>query len=920
VTEFVRFFVLGLSSGGIYALLALAIVLVYRSSGIVNFSAGGMVFLGAALYYELSVVNGWPTPLAIVVSVLACAAAGVLIQLVVMRVMRDAAPLARVIATLGVLSLVQQAGAKRYGITAHGVPGFLPAGTLSLFGARIGVDRVVILGLSVVLSIGLSLAYRRTRFGLATTGVAENERVTAALGWSPTRIAATNWALGSALSGLAGILLVPIVSLAPSALTLTIVPALSVALIAGFASFPLTLCGGLLLGVLESEAVYFQSRGWLPIGWSTAMPFVVIVVVLVLRGRALPIRGHLNDRMPRVGAARVPWPGLIIGAAVVLISMLVYSPNWINAITTSAIFALLCMSLVVVTGYAGQLSLAQFALAGVGALVASRLANAHEIPFLPALLLGVAATVPLGALVALPAVRVRGVNLAVVTLSLATVISSMILANPTFTGGTFGSTTVPAPAIFGWSVESVAHPERYALVSLTLLVLMGAMVANLRRGTSGRRLVAVRANERGAASLGVRVAGAKVYAFAVGAAIAAAAGVMIAFRHQVVAYDQFGVFQSVSVLTLGVIGGVGYVSGSLLSGMNAPAGMGEQQLSAVVDLHGWFELFAAGGVILIVLTHQDGLAHVVGPQLQSVFRRFGQLLPIRTLVPADVQVEPAQIQAQRASPRRLEVRDLCVRFGAVQAVDHVAFVLSPGEVVGLMGPNGAGKTTVIDAISGFQRQYAGSVLLGDQPIERLNAPSRARSGVVRSFQNLELFDDLTVEDNLRIGSETHRTRQYLSDLVRPRRPALSSAACAAIAEFRLEDVLHRYPTELPYAQRRLVAIARSVAAAPSVLLLDEPAAGLDQQSSTELAALIRRLATDWGMAVLLIEHDVSMLLATCDRVLVLNFGRLIADDVPAAVRAHPEVVSAYLGSGAPTSNPPLDHLTSTGVIDGHSFN
>jgi ABC-type branched-subunit amino acid transport system ATPase component len=244
------------------------------------------------------------------------------------------------------------------------------------------------------------------------------------------------------------------------------------------------------------------------------------------------------------------------------------------------------------------------------------------------------------------------------------------------------------------------------------------------------------------------------------------------------------------------------------------------------------------------------------------------------------------------------LRNIGVRFGGTVAVDGVSMTLQPGEVVGLIGPNGAGKTTLIDVATGFVQPTSGEVLLDGRIISAVSAQQRVHLGVARAWQSLELFSVMTVEENLRTAAERGTLRAYLSDLVWPRRRPLPDMARAAIRIFGLQDVLQAYPDSLPYATRRLVGIARAVAAGPSVLLLDEPAAGLDERSTRELSVLIRKLARQWGIAVLLVEHDVAMVMDTCDRVVAVEFGREIVTGTPEVVRSHPRVIEAYLGQPA----------------------
>ena len=240
----------------------------------------------------------------------------------------------------------------------------------------------------------------------------------------------------------------------------------------------------------------------------------------------------------------------------------------------------------------------------------------------------------------------------------------------------------------------------------------------------------------------------------------------------------------------------------------------------------------------------------------------------------------------------------------------VSLEVRPGEVVGLIGPNGAGKTTLIDAVTGFVPSQ-GSISLDDRRIDGLNATKRARLGLRRSFQSLELFEDVSVEENIRAGSDSDASRlSWVTDLIWPGRHELSPTALAAIHDFDLEADLDKTPEELPYGRRRLVGIARTVASGPSIVMLDEPAAGLDENESAELARLIRRLADERNMGVLLVEHDVGLVMSTCDRIVVIDFGSVIATGTPEEIRGSDAVRDAYLGHAD------HDDVAVTDVADG----
>jgi sulfate-transporting ATPase len=548
------------------------------------------------------------------------------------------------------------------------------------------------------------------------------------------------------------------------------------------------------------------------------------------------------------------------------------------------------LSIVVLTGYAGQISLAQWAFAGIGALIAGRFVHAG-LPVEVAIVLGVLLTIPVGLAIALPALRTRGVNLAVVTLGLGFLVSEVVFANPNYLGDVLdGGTRIGRIKLFGIEVDAFNHPHAWAAVSLVCFVLLAMLVANLRRSPTGRRLIAVRTNERAAASLGISVFGVKLYAFAVSAGLAAVAGILVAFRGQVITYTEFNVFASINSLGNAVIGGLGYVLGAALAAPNAIGGLGTRVIEDWFQLGEQWDLII-GSLILfaILIIHQNGIADVV-----SHYRRPWEVLHLVAKPPVRQPLPPAEVEPVPGAT--LSISELTVRFGLVVAVNEVSLEVRPGEVVGLIGPNGAGKTTLIDAVTGFVPATRGSITLDGGRIEQLNVTRRARLGLRRSFQSLELFEDVSVEENIRAGSDLRSSKlSWLTDLVWPRREELTPTAVAAVREFELEPHLDQTPEELPYGRRRLVGIARTVASGQSTVLLDEPAAGLDENESADLARLIRRLADERNMGVLLVEHDVGLVMSTCDRVVVIDFGRVIATGTPAEIRNDPLVREAYLG-------------------------
>jgi sulfate-transporting ATPase len=896
VEEVIRFALLGLGIGATYALASQGLIVIYRGSGVLNFALGAIGMAGAYVWWELTTNQSWAFLPGLIAGVAFAAVLGALVHYLIMRPLRQAAPLVRVIATLGILITIQSIAILRYTATSKFVPSDLPTDIVHIHNAiTISADRLILLGIAVVLTLGLWLIYRYTKFGLATSAVAESERSASALGLSPDTIAALNWGFGCGLAGLAAILIVPIVTLQPAVLTNLVLAATAAALVAGFRSFPIALIAGLVVGIAQTEVTRYVEQT----GVGTAVPFILIVIWLVIRGQALPLRDYLLQRLPTIGSGRIHKPGLAIGALIGVVLLSVMTPIWIDAITVTLCVAVILLSIVVLTGYTGQLSLAQFAFAGFGAWVGGRLLATTDLPFLLGCLIGIVATVPLGVLFGLPAVRTRGINLAIVTLGLGSAIELVLFGNTDFTGG-FGGTQIGEPSLFGLNINAAAHPTRYGLFALACLIVATLIVGNIRRGRSGRRLIAVRTNERAAAALGISVPGAKLYAFGVGAAIAGLGGILFAFRTPSINFAEFTSFNSITMVAYAMIGGIGYLLGPVIGATLAPGAFSERLLNSIDSGIGkYIPLIGGVSLVVLVLVNQNGVVKEQIAQVTMLRSLLGKWIPFlapREPAKRELPQPTAEHGGAKVESMSLEVKDLTVKYGGTTAVDDISLTVRPGQVLGLIGPNGAGKTSLIDAVTGFTKMSPGSQLLLDGvEISKWSAVRRARAGMGRSFQSLELFEDSTVLDNLRAASDPRDMGSYVRDLIWPVNVPLPDAVLSTIREFELEDDLDRTVEDLPYGRRRLLALARAVATQSSVLLLDEPAAGLGDAETAELAHLVGRLAKEWGIAVLLVEHDMSFVMSVCDELVVLDFGRQIAAGKPSEVRNDPAVIAAYLG-------------------------
>jgi ABC-type branched-subunit amino acid transport system ATPase component len=342
---------------------------------------------------------------------------------------------------------------------------------------------------------------------------------------------------------------------------------------------------------------------------------------------------------------------------------------------------------------------------------------------------------------------------------------------------------------------------------------------------------------------------------------------------------------------------VGALFGSTLN----PSGIGNSALNTILGISPVTMTLIGGGLLLMtIISSPDGIAAATAQSIGSIRRR----LPVRH--PRADGRDRAYLQSgaeapRRVTPARLTVGAMEVAFGAVRAVDGVDLYVEPGEVVGVVGANGAGKTTLIDAITGFVPSR-GTVDLGGEELSTISAHKRASAGLARSWQSLELIEDLSVLDNLRAASDSIRWWSVLVDLVWWRRSKPAVAVGSAIHALGLADVLSQMPRELSTGKRKLVALARAIASGPSVLLLDEPCSGLDEHERDEVGEVIRSLAESWGMGVLLVEHDVHLVRRVSDRIVVLDFGKVIAQGAPASVLSDPNVTSAFLGHVSETDS------------------
>ena len=906
--QYLLFALLGMGGGAVFAGLGMGLVTVYRGSGVVNFAQASVGLWGAFVVDELHKTGDlvlpviWvpsrvhlgtatPLPVAVVIGLLSSAAIGALIHLLVYRPLRRSPVLAKIMASIGVLTVLQTLLVRQFGVDSRVVSPILPDSSLQLAGLDLPQDRLWLLGIAVAVALLLAAYYRWSITGLATRAGVEDEIALSLARWSPDRIAAVNWALGSTVTALFLTLASPITGLNPAGIGLLVVPGLAALLVARLSSVVVAAAAGVGLGVLQSELSYMQLSDWwpksLPSGTTDAVPFVVAVVALVVTGDRLPRRGALVlNRLPEVVRRPTQLRWIAAGTALVALTAPLLGQEARNGLITSLVFVLFALSFVVLVGLVGQVSLGQAAIAGVSAFTLARLTDG--LPFPVSILLSAFAAVVAGVVMGVPALRIRGAQLAVVTLAGAVAVESLFLRNA-------GNAELADPKLFGWdlAVQKGAHLARlqftYAL--LAVVVICCVLVSQLINGTLGRRFLAVRSNERAAAAVGVDVARTKLLAFALSSFFAGLGGALLAYSRGTVSAESFSYFAGIGLLIFAFIGGITSVGGAVFAGVLAPFGVVYVLVDGLIPLGTAYQILGGVGMITTAIFAPEGAAGTYGKALRKVLRRADPPPSAPVIPDADV---PARVVP--TGETALEVKAVTVTYGGVTAVNDVSLNVRAGEIHGLIGPNGAGKTSTLDAITGFCASK-GTVRVRGVDLAGAAPQHRFATGLTRTWQATELFLDLSVRDNLLVAAEPPRAGDLVRDLTRDLRRRTQVSSTDALWALQLLGIAHladARPAQLSTGQQKLVGVARALAARPAVLLCDEPAAGLDSSESHQLGHHLRTVA-DAGVAVVLIEHDLSLVLDVCDHVTVLDFGKIIAQGPPAQVRRDPAVLTAYVG-------------------------
>jgi branched-chain amino acid transport system permease protein len=632
--------ILGVGSGAMIAALALGILVTYKGSGVVNIGAGAMAMYSSYVFNSLNqsgklLIVGWKISLggplaflpALLITVIVAALWGLALYWLIFAPLHAAPPVAKLVASVGLLLVFQAIIVLSYGSEPQSVGVTLPQGALNLPDhIRLFYNELILAGLVVAAAIALWAVYRFTSLGLATRGAAENERSLVLLGRSAGRVSAGNWVFSSVVVSLFAVLTAALNgSIDPTTVTVLVVPALAAAMIGGLSSFGWVVVGGLGIGVVQALVQYLATKPWWPTsggtplpGVSDSIPFIIIVVLLFVRPATILGRGALGSvRLPF--APRPQWvlPKMGVAAALAIVGFLVLSPAWRLGETNTLIGIVVCLSLVVLTGFLGQVSLAQMAFAGFAGFTVAQISRSTGIGFPLAPILGALGATAVGLIAAVPALRTRGVQLAIVTLAASVAIENFVFVNPIWSNGVAGA-NVSAPSLFGWhfgpnnisSLGNGTEPDPvFGIMCVVVVVILAGAVTALRASPKGRRMLAIRANERAAAAAGIAVGRTKVFGFGFSAFIAGIAGALSGYTFGAVTSDTFDTFASLSFVAFAYMGGISSVTGAVIGGLLVTDGLVFTGLQRWFGLSPNYSILIGGlGLIATVVTNPDGIA------------------------------------------------------------------------------------------------------------------------------------------------------------------------------------------------------------------------------------------------------------------------------------------------------------------------
>jgi ABC-type branched-subunit amino acid transport system ATPase component/branched-subunit amino acid ABC-type transport system permease component len=915
LAEFLPFIVIGLSVGSIYGLAATGLVLTYKTSGIFNFAYGALASVSVFIFYELHDVQGWPWP---VVGGLCVFVVGPVMGYLLELLSRQLAAADRTLqigAMVGLIVWIVSITGIMFSNTSGIFPSFLPTTTVRMLDVNVQWEQIIVAVVGFAAAGALYAFLRFTRRGVELRAVVDDPDLLSVTGTSSVRVRRLAWMIGSSFAALSGLLIAPNLQLSALALTLLVVQAFSAAAIGYFTNLPLTYVGGLLTGVAGALATkYVVNVPWL-IGFPSSLPFVVLFIVLLVTPRSkLVVRSFVvARRIPpswHAPARARLYSGVVFLAVLCAVPWLVGTD--LASYTSALIMVILILSLGLLLRTSRQVSLCQYGFAAIGAAAMGHFTSAG-IPWLFALLLAALVAVPVGAFIAIPAIRLSGVFLALATLGFGILLEQMVYTMGWMFGPSSNGlpTTRPDLSIGGFQFGS---DEGMYFVVVAFVVVIAVTVAVLTETRLGKLLRAMGDSPVALDTYGVNVNVIRVLVFCISAFIAAVAGALTASVNTYAIGSEFPSFSSLVLVTIVI---------------------------AVVLGDPWYAFVAAAGLTIIPVYLTGGdvteiilAVSAVGAVLVPVFRDRMQVTPPRAVVKfADwisthpprraraaaqlAAAQPAAAAAETARPAlvpatrpprppgstSLSVENLTIRYGGALAVDNVTLAVRAGMITGLVGPNGAGKTSIFNVCSGLVKPSAGRITLHGSDVTHASPSQRARLGLGRTFQRVQLFESLDVRSNITLARESALAGSNpLRQVVGRRGDAreIDRAVTAAIELTGVGAYLDKPVDHLSTGQRRLVELARVLAGPFDTVLLDEPSSGLDPAETEHFGEILGRAVAERGLGVLLVEHDMALVQQTCAHVYVLDYGSMIFEGTAQQMLTADAVRAAYLGVSTTT--------------------